>query len=80
MNCHDHALMRSSPRAQGGPGGERILRVDDAVACFGEVPTQRVAKEHLMPVQIPGNAGRLADSLQDERAEAEDGIGEEPTP
>ena len=73
MNCHDHALMRSPPRAQGGPGSERILRIDNAIACFGQVPTQRVANEHLMPVQIPCNAGRLADPLQDKRTEAEDG-------
>jgi len=72
--------MRSSPRAQGGPGGERILRVDNAVNRFGEVLPQRIAKEHLMPVQIPGHAGQPANSLEDERAEAEDGKGEKPTP
>jgi hypothetical protein len=47
---------------------------------MGELLTQRIAKEHLMPVQIPGNADRPTDSLQYKGAEAEDGIGEKPTP
>ena len=33
-----------------------------------------------MPVQVPGNAGRPAASLQYERAETENGYGEEPAP
>ena len=79
MNGHNHALVRPSPRAQGRPGGQRTLGVNDAVTDLGEASAQRLAEEHLMPVPVPGDASGSAAPLQSE-AEAEDGYGERPAP
>ena len=72
VNCHNHALVWPSPRAQGRPGVQRTLGVDDAVADLGEASAQRVAEEHLMPVPIPDDASGSAASLEYE-AKAENG-------
>jgi hypothetical protein len=68
-----------SPGAQGRPGVQWTLGIDDAVADLGEAPTQRVAKKHLMPVPIPGDACRSAASLQC-AADSESGVRERPAP
>jgi hypothetical protein len=79
MDGHYHPLVWPSPRAQGCPGSQRSLGVNDAVVDFGEVSTQRIAKEHLMPMPMPDDAGGSAESRQNE-AGAENGYRERPAP
>lgn len=80
VNRHHHGLVRPSPRPQRRPGGQRALGKDDAIADHAEALAQSVAKEHLMPVPVPGDVSRSAAPLKDKAAEAEDGDGERPAP
>ena len=63
VNRHDHPLMRTLPCAQGCASSERALGIDCAGTYRGKTPSQRIAKESLMPVPIPGDAGRPAAPL-----------------
>jgi hypothetical protein len=79
VNSHDYALVWASPRAQSRPGSQWALGIDDAIAGFGEELAQRVVKEHLVPMPIPGDARGLTASLH-YAAQAKDRYGQRPTP
>ena len=79
MKCHYYALVWSLPRTQGGPGGQRTLGVNDAVAGHRKAPAQRVAQEYLMPIPVPYDTGGSAYPPQNE-TRAENRYRERPPP
>ena len=74
VNRQHHALVRSPPRAQGGPGSQGILGVDDALAHASKAPAECLAQESLVPVPVPGDAGGPTASFQYEGPEGVDGV------
>lgn len=79
MNGYDHPPVPTIARAQGGPGRQWALRVDDTAARLGEALVQRLAQEHFVPVPVPGDIGAPAEPLQRE-ADAENGHGQQSAP
>jgi hypothetical protein len=79
VNSHYHPLVRTSSRAQRRSCGQRTLGIDDAVADFSQVPAQRLAKEHFVPVAVPGDTRGTAASSQ-RQPDTENGNGEHPSP
>lgn len=70
VKCEDHRLIRPVPYSQGGPGGQWVLGIDDALPRLGEVPSESVTDEYLVEVPPPQNFGWPAEWLnQQARAE-----------
>ena len=79
MDSHDHALMWPLPHLQGRSRRQRALGIDHAGADLGQGPAQRIPKERLVPVPVPGHARCSTASFQRE-PEAEDRYGKRAAP
>ncbi len=51
---------------QGGAGHFRPLGINDNVTFPSQGPAQGLPQEHLVPMEVPGKAGRLAHPVNDQ--------------
>jgi hypothetical protein len=80
MDRHDYTLVHPAPGAQSGPGFDWALGVDNAVSELGQASSKRISEKNFVPIPVPEDTGRSADSLQHEWAESENGVGQQPPP